>query len=94
MNTEKDGYRLGPLLADTGDIARLLVLDLANKVEMTQKFSICLLDAVNTEADKMNSELGWLNEGCSDLTLVRMYTGGELPARKEKYFGLYGAIGH
>jgi ribosomal-protein-alanine N-acetyltransferase len=82
-NSEKQGYRLAPLLADTGDIARLLLLQLAKKVDLSQKFNICVLDEINPEAERIADEM----KGEKITDLVRMYTGEDPPIKKEKYFG-------
>jgi GNAT superfamily N-acetyltransferase len=49
-------HRLAPLLADMGDIARLLLLQLAKTVDSSQKFSVAVLDEVNPEAKKITEE--------------------------------------
>lgn len=81
VTLDKTGYRLAPLLTDCGDIARLLVLKL---VSSNQKFSIRIL---NAEAKKMANEM----KGKKYEDTVRMYTRGEIPIKKEKYFGVFGA---
>ena len=83
INLNEDGYRLGPLLADTGDIARFLLLKLAKGVDIAQKFGIFILYETNAEAKKILDELK--KEHYADV--VRMYTGDEPPLKKEKYFG-------
>lgn len=82
---KKEGYRLAPVLADTGDIARLLILELAKTVQSNQSFIITVLDEINPEAKIIAGEV----EGDKIVDLVRMYTGGEQPIRKEKYFGAF-----
>jgi GNAT superfamily N-acetyltransferase len=80
-NSEEKGYHLAPLLADTVDIARLLLLQLAKKVDFSQKFITLVLDEINHNANKIADEIN--GEKIVDLT--RMYTGGDLPIKKEKY---------
>ena len=55
---DEDCYRVGPLLADSGDIGRLLLLELANKADVSKKFGIHLCDETNPDASKMKCELG------------------------------------
>lgn len=83
VNCEEKGYRLAPVLADTGGIARLLLLELAKTVHLNQKFCIVVLHGINPEAKKIVDEV----KGEKIVDLVRMYTGGEQPIKKEKYFG-------
>ena len=85
INLNKDGYRLGPLLADNGDIARYLLLKLAKGVNVAQKFVIFILYETNAEAKKILDELK--KDHYADV--VRMYTGDEPPLKKEKYFGTF-----
>lgn len=87
INCKKDGYRLAPILADTGDIARLMLLKLAKAVDSTQKFGIYVPYGINHEAKKIGDEV----KGERYMDVVRMYTGGELPMKKEKYFGVFSA---
>ena len=89
INLKEDGYHLGPLLADNGDIARFLLLKLAKGVDSTQNlvFRVIIIPEINTEALKIANEVkGDHNVGA---IYVRMYTGDELPVKKEKYFGLF-----
>ena len=86
VNFDEDGYRLGPLLADSGDIGRLLLLDLASRADVSKKFGIYFCDETNPDADKIKRELG----ASKVFTALRMYTGGEVPMKKERYFGLVG----
>ncbi len=51
LTLDKTGYRLAPLLADSGDIARNLLLDLAKKVVPEQKFVIYLASGINDTAN-------------------------------------------
>ena len=87
INCKEDGYRLAPVLADTGNIARLLLLKLAKAVDSTQKFGIYLPYGINSEAKKIGDEV----KGINYMEVIRMYTGGELPMKKEKYFGVFSA---
>ena len=84
INFDEDGYRLGPLLANSGDIGRLLLLELANRADVSKKFGIFFCDETNPDANKIKCELG----ASKYFTVVRMYSGGEVPMKKEKYFGL------
>ena len=85
INFQEDGYRLGPLLADNGDIARFLLLKLAQGVNLALKFVIFILYETNAEAKKILNELK--KDHYADV--VRMYTGDEPPLKKEKYFGTF-----
>ncbi len=85
INLEVDGYRLAPLLADSGDVARLLLFKLAKEVSSDQKFAIYVPSEINAEAKKIEEEVN----GTKYMDVVRMYTKGELPIKKEKYFGLF-----
>jgi GNAT superfamily N-acetyltransferase len=78
-------HRLAPLLADTGDIARLLLLQLAKNVDQSQKFNGYMMEEINPEAKKIAEEI----KGEKITDLIRMYTGEDPPIRKEKYFGLF-----
>ncbi len=84
---DKTGYRLAPLLADSGDIARNLLLKLANEVHSEQKFAICLTSSINDVAMTIGSEVN----RTKIIDLVRMYTKGEPPIKKMKCFGTFSA---
>ena len=86
INLKEDGYRLAPLLADNGDIARFLILKLAKGVDSTQKIGIYVPE-INAESMKIVNEV----KGQHHNNLVRMYTGEEVPLKKEKYFGAFSA---
>ena len=86
INFKEDGYRLAPLLADNGDIARFLIIKLAKRVDSTQKISINVPE-INAESMKIVNEV----KGQHHNNLVRMYTGGVVPLKKEKYFGTFSA---
>ena len=81
---DENGYRLGPFLADSGDIGRLLLLELANRADVSKTFGIYLCDETNPDANKMKYELA----ASKCYTVLRMYTGGEVPMKKERYYGL------
>ena len=85
INVREDGYRLAPVLANNGNIARFLLLKLAKGVESIQKFVIQILYEINVEAKRIVDEV----KGEHKSDGIRMYTGGELPIKKEKYFGVF-----
>lgn len=85
INVREDGYHLAPLLADNGNIARFLLLKLAKEVESTQKFVIYIPYEINFEAKRIVDEV----KGEYKSNGIRMYTGDELPIKKEKYFGMF-----
>lgn len=83
---DETGYRIAPLLADSGHIARFMLLKLAKGVSANQKFPIYIPSAeTNGEAVAIVQEV----KGQKYMDLVRMYTKGELPIKKEKYFGVF-----
>jgi hypothetical protein len=81
-NSEEQGYHLAPVLADTGNIARLLLLQLAKKVDKNQKFRSVVLDETNSEAKTIADEV----KGEKIEDFVCMYAGEELPIKKGKCF--------
>ena len=85
INVREDGYRLAPVLADNGNIARFLLLKLAKGVESIQTFVIQIPYEINVEAKRIVDEV----KGEHKSDTIRMYTGGELPIKKEKYFGVF-----
>lgn len=85
VSLDEAGYRLRPLFADTGNIARLLLLELARRVSPGQKFCTCVPSEINEEAKIMKDELQMENV----VDLVRMYTKAEPPIKKEKYFACF-----
>ena len=85
INCKENGHRLAPVLADTGNITRLLLLKLAKAVDSTQKFWTCVPCEINSEAKKIGDEV----KGINYMEVIRMYTGGELPMKKEKHFGVF-----
>ncbi len=85
LTLDKTGYRLAPLLADSGDIVRNLLLDLATRVHPEQKFEIFLTSGINDAAKSIRSEV----KGMKYMDLVRMYTKGEPSIKKVKYFGTF-----
>ena len=88
INLKEDGYLLAPLQADNIDIARFLLLKLAKGVDSTQNLVFRVyIPEINTEALEIVNEVkGDHNVGA---IYIRMYTGDELPVKKEKYFGLF-----
>ena len=80
-------YRLGPLLADSGDLARLLLLKIAKEVRSDEKFVLQIGSEINAEAKKM---VGEIEASEHVLDLVRMYTNDEPPIKKERYFCSFG----
>ena len=85
INVREDGYRLAPVLADNGNIARFLLLKLAKGVESIQKFVFQVPYEINFEAKRIVDEV----KGKHKSDAIRMYTGSELPIKKEKYFGIF-----
>ena len=85
INLDETGYRLAPVMADSGDIARLLLLMFAKEVKSDRKFFIHVPSGANPEAKKIEIEV----KGKKYVDLVRMYTKCELPIKKEKYFGVF-----
>ncbi len=83
---DKNGYRLAPLLADSGDIARILLYTLAKDVCPKQKFTI-VAPAVNPEVKRIVTEL---NRDCVEKGInIRMYTKADPPILAAKYFSLF-----
>lgn len=83
----RTGYRLGPLLADSGDIARGLLLALAKKVGPGEKFVLVAPVEINPDAEKMVAELK--KDSLKACVLVRMYTLAEPPITSAKYFSVF-----
>ena len=78
-------YRLAPLLADSGHIARVLLVELAKTVNPDRRFILSVLPELNPEAKMIVDEVAAVYHSIN----VRMYTKGVLPITKEKYFGTF-----
>ncbi len=87
ITLDKNGYRLGPLLADSGDIARILLYTLAKDVCPKQKFIIAAPAEINPEANRIVTEL---NTDCVEEGVnIRMYTKADPPIIAAKYFSVF-----
>ena len=78
-------YRLAPLLADSGHIARVLLLELAKTVNPERRFILSVPPELNPEAQRIADEVKAVYHSIN----VRMYTKGDLPINKGKYFGIF-----
>ena len=80
-------YRLSPLLADNSHIARVLLKELAKTVNPERRFMLSVPPELNPEAKTIAEEVKAV---CHSID-VRMYTKGDLPINKGKYFGTFSA---
>ena len=85
IRIKKEGFILGPLIADIADIARLLLLRLASTVEQAQQFTVTVPYDTNPEALVIADEIN--GEKIQDY--MRMYTGNKLPMKTEMCFGVF-----